>query len=67
MFVLVAPVQAQTQKKNFRKDFEDFKNKAKKEYSDSANRLLQSTPSLFVRLGRSLVPSLLFRFQRKRK
>lgn len=34
MFVLVAPVQAQTQKKNFRKDFEDFKNKAKKEYSD---------------------------------
>jgi hypothetical protein len=25
MFVLVAPVQAQTQKKNFRKDFEDFK------------------------------------------
>ncbi len=34
MFVLVAPVQAQTQKKNFRKDFEDFKKKAKQEYAD---------------------------------
>lgn len=40
MLVLVAPVQAQNQKKNFRKDFEDFKNKAKKEYSDFRKQAL---------------------------
>jgi len=35
MLVLALPVQAQkTQKKDFRKDFEAFKNKAKKEYTD---------------------------------
>ena len=34
MLVLALPVQAQKQKKDFRKDFDAFKNKAKQEYTD---------------------------------
>ena len=34
MLVMVLPVQAQNQKKDFRKDFEAFKKKAKQEYAD---------------------------------
>jgi hypothetical protein len=38
MLVLALPMQAQN--KNFRKDFDDFKNKAKKEYSDFRKKAL---------------------------
>ena len=38
MLALALPVQAQN--KNFRKDFEDFKNKARKEYSDFRKKAL---------------------------
>ena len=68
MLVLVVPAQAQNQKKDFRKDFEAFKKKAKKEYADfRKNRLLLSTPSLFARLGRSLAQSLPLPFLRKKR
>lgn len=56
MLALALPVQAQN--KNFRKDFEDFKNKARREYSDFRRRHSLSMPSLSVRHGRSSVPSL---------
>ncbi|MDE6002491.1 MAG: hypothetical protein K2G76_03240, partial [Prevotella sp.] len=41
LLMLVLTLSAQTQKKDFRKDFENFKNKARKEYTDFRKQALK--------------------------